>query len=269
MLYFKKKVIFCKIMEVYRMNDIDFFKSFHFNEFSHTRRTHVDNSAGSFLHYVGYIKEGSGLLISASKRLAVTKGDLFYIPRGCRYHSYWANDGQTRLDSLGFQYFPLPEGVHYPLQKLHCDPKIWETFAPLSRDKTVSAVSVGQLYTLLGLLEPTMERSLPEQKDRLTGTALSLMSADLTLSIGQVAAGCGVSEGTLYNTFRRVLGKTPNAVRQELLCQQAVQLLVTTSLSVEEVSRRCGFSSASYFRKVLHRVTGKTPRQLRAEARVL
>ena len=111
------------------MNDIDFFNSFHFNEFSHTRRTHVDNSAGSFLHYVGYIKEGSGLLISASKRLAVTKGDLFYIPRGCRYHSYWANDGQTRLDSLGFQYFPLPEGVHYPLQKLHCDPEIWEMFA--------------------------------------------------------------------------------------------------------------------------------------------
>ena len=269
MLYFKKEVIFCKNRGAYRMNDADFYKSFHFNEFSHTRRTHVDNSGGIFLHYIGYIKEGSGVLISARERLAVTKGDLFYIPKGCRYHSYWAASEVTRLDSLGFQYFPLPEGTHYPLQKLRCTPEIWEAFAPLSRDKSISAASVGRLYALLGLLEPTMERSQPEQKDRLTGAALALMNADPGLSIGQVAAGCGVSEGTLYNTFRRVLDKTPNTVRQELLCQKAVQLLITTSLSVEEVSRQCGFSSATYFRKVLHRVTGKTPRQLRAEAKVL
>lgn len=248
------------------MNDTDFFKSFRFNEFSYTKRTHVDNSVGVFLHYIGYMKEGSGVLISTRERLTVFKGDLFYIPRGCRYHSYWANESTTRFDSIGFKFFPLPEGIHYPLQKLSCPPEILEAFAPLSRDKTVSAASIGTLYTLLGLLQPTMESSLPEEKNRLTVAALERMNTDPSLSIGQIAASCGVSEGTLYSTFRRVLSKTPNTVRQEFLCQKAAQLLITTSLSVEEVSRRCGFSSASYFRKVLHRVTGKTPRQLRAEA---
>ena len=251
------------------MNDTDFFNSFRFNEFSYTKRTHVDNSAGVFLHYIGYMKEGSGVLISIRERLTVSQGDLFYIPRGCRYHSYWASEGTTRFDSLGFRYFPLPEGVHYPMQKLAFPPEIQEAFAPLSRDKTVSAASVGTLYTLLGLLQPTMERSQPEGKDRLTAAALAQMNADPRLSVSQIAASCGVSEGTLYSTFRRVLNKTPNTVRQELLCQMAARLLMTTSLSVEEVSRRCGFSSASYFRKVLHRVTGKTPRQLRAEATAL
>ena len=251
------------------MNDTDFFKSFHFNEFAYSRRTHIDNSAGVFLHYIGYMKEGSGVLISTRERLTVTKGDLFYIPRGCRYHSYWASEGNTRFDSLGFRYFPLPEGLHYPLQKLDCPPEILEAFAPLSRDKTVSATSIGTLYTLLGLLQPTMERSQPEGKDRLIGLAQERMGADPCLSISQIAAACGVSEGSLYSTFRRVLNKTPNTVRQEFLCQKAAQLLMTTSLSVEEVSRECGFSSASYFRKVLRQVTGKTPRQLRAEATVV
>lgn len=251
------------------MNDADFFNSFRFNEFSYTRRTHVDNSAGAFLHYIGYMKEGSGVLISTREQLTVSRGDLFYIPRDCRYHSYWAADGETRFDSLGFRYFPLSEGVHYPMQKLLCTPEILEAFAPLSRDKAVSAASVGTLYSLLGLLQPTMERSQPEGKDRLTAAALALMNADPCLSISQIAVSCGVSEGTLYSTFHRVLRKTPNTVRQELLCQKAARLLITTSLSVEEVSRRCGFSSASYFRKVLRQVTGKTPRQLRAEATVL
>ena len=252
------------------MNDLDFFNSFHFNEITHIKKAHVDNSQGVGIHYIGYMKTGSGVLISAGERLTVSKGDLFYIPKGCRYHSYWIPDETAvRFDSIGFSYYPLPRGVHYPLQKLTCTPKVWDTFIPLSTDKTVSAASIGALYTLLGLLQPTMQCSEPEHKTTLTNAALQQMHIDPNLSIGQIAANCGVSEATLYNTFRRCLNKTPNSARQEILCQKAVQLLITTSLSVEEVSRRCGFSSASYFRKVLFQVTKKTPRQLRAEANVL
>lgn len=252
------------------MKDSDFFKSFYFNEFSYTKKAHVDNSKGAKTHYIGYMKSGSGVLISAQQRLTVAAGDMFYIPRGCRYHSYWTpEDGEVRFDSIGFDYFPAPEGTHYPLQKLSYTQAAWETFAPLSADKTVTPASIGTLYTLLGLLQPTMERSAPEYKNALTDLALQQMNADPNASIAQIAARCGISEATLYNTFRRVLRKTPNTVRLEVLCQKAAQLLITTSLSVEEVSRQCGFSSASYFRKVLFSITGKTPRQLRAEANVL
>jgi len=251
------------------MKDSDFFKSFYFNEFSYTKKAHVDNSKGAKTHYIGYMKSGSGVLISAHQQLTVTAGDMFYIPKGCRYHSYWTPEGIVRFDSIGFDYFPAPEGIHYPLQKLSYTQAAWDVFAPLSADKTVTPASIGILYTLLGLLHPTMERSAPEYKNTLTDLALQQMNSDPNLSIGQIAVNCGVSEATLYNTFRRCLNKTPNAVRQEILCQKAAQLLITTSLSVEEVSRQCGFSSASYFRKVLFQITKKTPRQLRAEANVL
>ena len=251
------------------MKDSDFLKSFYFNEFSYTKKAHVDNSKGAKTHYIGYMKSGSGVLISAHQQLTVTAGDMFYIPKGCRYHSYWTPEGIVRFDSIGFDYFPAPEGIHYPLQKLSYTQAVWETFAPLFTDKTVTPAAIGILYTLLGLLHPTMERSAPEYKNTLTDLALQQMNADPNLSIGQIAVNCGVSEATLYNTFRRCLNKTPNAVRQEILCQKAAELLFTTSYTVEEICQKLNFSSPTYFRKVFESVYQKTPSQMRREENMI
>lgn len=251
------------------MNNSDFFKSFHFDEISYTKKAHVDRSSGAQRHYIGYMKEGSGVLICSRERLTVSAGDMFFIPKGCRYHSYWQPQETVRFDALGFDFFPNTSGSHYKLQKLSLDEAAFQVFQPLSQDKTVNAAAIGALYILLGMLQPGMEIAAAEYKNALTDSALQQMNADPNASIAQIAACCGVSEATLYNAFRRVLHKPPNAFRLEILCQKAEQLLITTSLSVEEVSRQCGFSSASYFRKVLFSITGKTPRQLRSEARII
>jgi AraC-like DNA-binding protein len=66
--------------------------------------------------------------------------------------------------------------------------------------------------------------------------------------------------------IKKELGKTPNRVRQEAKCQQAVRLLTCTDLPVEEISTRLGFSSSSYMRKLLRLTTGKTPLQIRKAA---
>lgn len=249
------------------MDDSLFFKSFSFNEFTHLKKAHIDNSSGAKSHYIGYMKAGSGILISSKIRLTVTVGDLFYIPKGCRYHSYWIPEPVALFDSLSFDYFPTASGSHYQLQKLSCSEEALSVFQPLSENKTVSTASIGRLYTLLGMLQPGMQLDAQEEKNSLTECALSHLHRDPNISIAQLAAACNVSEATLYNAFRRGLNKTPNQARLEILCQNAAQLLITTGLSVEEISRQCDFSSASYFRKVLFSVTGKTPRQIRGEAR--
>jgi len=266
MLYFKKEVIFYNLSRCFPLDDSLFFNSFAFNEFTHLKKAHIDNSAGARSHFIGYMKAGSGVLISSRIRLTVTPGDLFYIPKGCRYHSYWNPEPVALFDSLSFDYFPNASGSRYQLQKLPCNDEVFAVFQPLSGGKAVTTAAIGRLYTLLGMLQPEMELDTPEGKDALTESALSQLHRDPNISVAQLAATCNVSEATLYNTFRRRLNKTPNQARLEILCQKAAQLLITTGLPVEEVSRRCGFSSASYFRKVLFSVTGKTPRQIRAEA---
>ena len=84
--------------------------------------------------------------------------------------------------------------------------------------------------------------------------------------VRDVARYCNVSLSGLYGIFQKVLEKTPNEVRQEIQCKNAVHLLTTTNLSVEEISSRLHFSSSSYFRKILRKHTGKTPLAIRKGA---
>jgi AraC-like DNA-binding protein len=50
---------------------------------------------------------------------------------------------------------------------------------------------------------------------------------------------------------------------QRIRVEVAVQLLATTSLSVEETSARVGYADASTLRRILKRETGRAPRALR------
>ena len=71
----------------------------------------------------------------------------------------------------------------------------------------------------------------------------------------------------MYHLLKTKLGKTPNRLRQEAKCQQAVKLLTCTDLSVEQISTQLGFSSSSYFRKIFHSKVHKTPTAYRKESR--
>lgn len=246
------------------MNDQQFFKSFAFNEFKRRGFTHVDNSRGIDMHYIGYMKKGSAYIVSADTRIDIKAGDMFYIPKGCRYHSYWNDPEYVLFDSIGFEFFPKRE-VSYRLQLLSPSDEAMEVYRSLSASKEVNALSVGRLYTLLGLVEEGMEADPNFVKDKLVCRALDILHADPFATICDIASQLSVSESTVYNTFKNRLGKTPGSVRREIICEKAVQMLKNTNLSVEEISENLYFSSSSYFRKVLFSVTGKTPREIRRE----
>ncbi|MBE6729298.1 MAG: helix-turn-helix transcriptional regulator [Ruminococcaceae bacterium] len=78
-----------------------------------------------------------------------------------------------------------------------------------------------------------------------------------------VAKHCAVNESTLYWAFKTAANKTPNEIKNKFLCQKAIMLIINTNKSVQEISDSLGFSSTSYFRKILKANTGKTPREIR------
>jgi AraC-like DNA-binding protein len=119
-----------------------------------------------------------------------------------------------------------------------------------------------ELFSVLALLLPQMERSDRGPSVCLYEQAVEYMRGHIDCRVAEVARHCGVSESALYASFKRH-GTTPNGARQALLAGEAKHLLTTTDMSVQEISDRLGFSSTSYFRKVLRLHTGKTPSQLR------
>ncbi len=251
------------------MNDIIFCNNFRFNEFCFYETAHRDNSHGVDFHYIGLMKHGKGRIVTREKVVEIEENEMFYIPKGCKYHSYWIAEDNVRFDSIGFLYFPTAAPNGYDLQKIAYTDEISTAFAPLSNNKVVDIASIGALYHLLALLESVLSVSPTDKDVVIYEKMILLMHNNPHLTIPEYAAHCEVSESLLYHYVKRVSGKTPNLLRQEILCQKAAELLVATSYTIEEICDKLNFSSAAYFRKVFESIYKKSPSQMRKNRNII
>ena len=251
------------------MNDTIFFKHFLFNEYHFDETRHVDNSRGVNMHFIGMMKHGKGRIVSEGQTLEIRENEMFYIPKGCRYHSYWIAEDHVTFDSIGFLYFPTEKSSGYMLQKIEKSREVWDAFAPLSENKVLNTAAIGILYCLLGILEGKLNSSPPARDLFVYEKAVQYMKENPHKTIPQYAELCGVSESLLYHYIKKVGSKTPNRIRQEILCEKAVNLLITTNDTIEEICDMLNFSSAAYFRKVFHDIYHKSPTQMRKEGTLI
>ncbi|WP_091644598.1 GlxA family transcriptional regulator [Aquisalimonas asiatica] len=91
--------------------------------------------------------------------------------------------------------------------------------------------------------------------------AAMIMEANLEdpISLSELAGHVGISERQLERMFRAALDCTPSQYYMELRLQYARQLLRSSSLSVSEVARDCGFISGSHFARRYQRCFGLSP----------
>jgi transcriptional regulator GlxA family with amidase domain len=82
-------------------------------------------------------------------------------------------------------------------------------------------------------------------------------------SVVDMARAVGTSPRTLARRLAEAVGTTPIGFVQRLRVEQAVHLLETTSLSLEEVSSRVGYGDANALRRVMRRHVNASPRELR------
>ena len=250
------------------MDNKEFFHSFFFKQFHFNRPRHTDNATNRCAanHYIGHLLHGSGKLVCGSRVVTIQEGDVIYIPMGCRYHSYWYPDesGNLQWNSFGFTCFPDADNHRYLLQTLKPDRVALGLLEQMGAQLGNRMENIGLLYSFLSRV---INQMVPDADPagHLVQKAVAAMRADPHCRIDGIAKACGINQTALYNGFQRILGITPNTMRQRLLCEKAQELLVTTNLSVERISSLTGFSSSSYFRKVLFQHTGKTPLQLRKE----
>ena len=137
-----------------------FYNSFFFTTYIYKVKKHVDNSSGITCHYIGRMQKGSGRIVTDNgTELQLNSGDVFYLPQGLRYHSYWfpsKRDEYVVLESYRFTYFPCKSGKRYILQKIYPNETAVNTLDRLAAEKTVRCSSIGLLYAFLGEVFPSM-----------------------------------------------------------------------------------------------------------------
>lgn len=245
----------------------DSFSNFLFRRICHRKYRYTDGRSGASMHFIGYLRMGKAKLVSGNGVVMLSPGDLFYIPKGEPYQSYWYGDERevVEFDSFGFHLFPEADTRRFVLQKFPADERAKDLAAGISR--TVDSAGLGNLYTLLSQLLPQMVYTDATPEGGIIAAAENYLWKNPHAKMGEVAQHCGISESGLYSAFSKGGGQTPNELRLQILSKKAAELLQTTDLPVETISSRLGFSSSSYFRKVFRKYTGKTPRELRNQAK--
>lgn len=249
------------------MKDIFSSENLYFHTYVRTHAHHTHQGLGAPRHFLAHIEKGSCRIVSDLQTIEVMEGEVFYIPKGLVYHSYWYSPEQVRFQSFGFQHFP--ESVHrqYLLQKIPCEGELLTRIRALPTGQEPDSRLLGSFYSILGELLPRMQYREHSRGKQIREQARRYISTHTDCKVQDIAKHCLVSEAALYDIFRQEAGMTPNQLRQQVLCEKAVELLSTTDRSVQEISDSLHFSSTSYFRKILHMYTGQTPRQIRQSSK--
>lgn len=86
------------------------------------------------------------------------------------------------------------------------------------------------------------------------------------LSIAEIARELRISQTTAKELFRRAFGTGIITYHNQLKIWQAKRLLADPSLTVDQVSRKLGFSSHSYFSQAFQQHVGRSPTEFRRGA---
>ena len=85
------------------------------------------------------------------------------------------------------------------------------------------------------------------------------------MSLNAVASYASLSSIHFHNCFKAATGKTLHEYVEEQRIKKAAGLLVSTDLTLTEISYECGFSSQSYFSYAFKRKMKMTPREYAKE----
>jgi AraC family transcriptional regulator len=124
-----------------------------------------------------------------------------------------------------------------------------------------STLKAESLYS--ELLAATLHRSAPAQRSRPTWlrAAYELIQDCYAedLRIRQVANSVGVHPTHLARAFRSFLGCTPGDLLRGRRLEKAAELLLSTDISIAEISLAGGYSDQAQFTKAFRQMYGTTP----------
>ncbi|PTU30202.1 GlxA family transcriptional regulator [Stenotrophobium rhamnosiphilum] len=83
------------------------------------------------------------------------------------------------------------------------------------------------------------------------------------LSVKEMAEKLCISEKTLARRIKAATGKNPSELIQFVRLKRARRLLETTSMSVDQVAEKVGYSDSTALRRLMRKVFNATPRQFR------
>ena len=232
-----------------------------FRIYKYHEKRYFNRRMGSPRHYINYIVKGHARYITPQGVFEFGAGDFFYIPMGLPYDIYAWGSPEHEMLSCGFNLFPEARTKKFKVQ--HLPKEHVAEFLMIPLDRLPDTPTLVKFYTLLQKLLPHLQET--SETPPLLEMLSRLILENPTYRIPALARHCGLAEPTLYVHVKKLTGKTPNEYRMGVLMAEALRLVASTDIPINEIAEQLGFSTVNYFRRQFKLYTSAVPTAYRKQ----
>ncbi len=231
-------------------------------------------------HTVYHILDGGCTLAFDGGEWHLGPGSIHIIPghrfarrRTRRMHHRWINFNLDRLSTdlhLGRIGRPLtlPLDTHRPwVDALAEAARLGAALVehPEAAPPYSVAAIEGLLLQVVAIIGAHVGPPAADFGDEVLRTALAYLERHFRRmpSLGEVARACRRSPNHLHSIFTRAFGASPTVYARSCRMRDAVHLLISSAIPVQEVARRCGYEDPLHFSRVFSRQFGCSPSAVR------
>ena len=158
-----------------------------------------------------------------------------------------------------------PSGLTEYFEKLGLDKNdTYELYSniPLINNEKISSISNIAIMIVKYILLENMVSADPDENIQRAITYIN-DNLDKELNVSTVCKNANISKSSLYQKFHSRFGCTLSEYINRRRISESVKLLHSSSLSIDEISLKVGFSSASYYSKTFKKQMGLSPLKYR------
>ncbi|MES2826937.1 MAG: AraC family transcriptional regulator [Bacteroidota bacterium] len=233
-------------------------------------------------YYIVYITRGEGLLESAkSSTVKVKAGSCFILYPGVwhRYkpllasgwEEYWVGFNGPYPEELMRSGIFTPEHAFFDVG---LNEGLLKLFHALIKEVSIAELGYRQSITGITLQILSMIHAITKYRNTETDLQTKLISKakfllqesiEIPINMDQMVSELPMGYSKFRKAFKAQMGVSPNQYHLDLRLERAKELLLSTNLTVDEVSYKTGFSSIFYFSRLFKKKNSLAPSTFRAQ----
>ncbi len=184
------------------------------------------------------------------------EGDVVFIPMGTVYTMIWHGKNPSNI------------AIHYQFQKeqsKHSMQILEGVNLPFETIPDNDLLQMALFYRVFYLCEPKIKKIKSSAYDNRISSAMEFIRTNYNVdfTIEQLADMCHLSPSRFHYLFKKSVGMTAIDYKNKVKTDIAMQMLISTAMSVEQISDKLNFNSSIYFRRVFKKFAGMSATQYR------